>query len=177
MELEDLPLEGAYLIKSKPSLDTRGIFLKTYHKGMFDELGLQFDFQETYYSVSKKDVIRGMHFQTPPADHQKIVYVTDGEILDILLDLRKKSRSYGKFITIKLNELGSSIYIPKGLAHGFLTLSESATVVYNVSSVYSQENDTGILWSSFGFEWPVTSPIISERDKKFMELKNFVTPF
>jgi dTDP-4-dehydrorhamnose 3,5-epimerase len=177
MELEDLPLKGAYLIKSKPSLDARGAFLKTYHKGMFEELGLPFDFQETYYSVSKKDVIRGMHFQTPPAEHQKIVYVTDGEILDILLDLRKNSSTYGKAITIKMNKLGSSIYIPKGFAHGFLTLSESATVVYNVSSVYSQENDTGILWSSFGLDLPVISPVISERDKTFPELKNFTSPF
>jgi dTDP-4-dehydrorhamnose 3,5-epimerase len=177
MELQDLPLKGAYLIKSKLSLDNRGTFLKTYHKGMFNELGLQFDFHETYYSVSKKDVIRGMHFQTPPAEHQKIVYVTDGEILDVLLDLRKNSSTYGKSITIELNKLGSSIYIPVGFAHGFLTLSESATVVYNISSVYSPENDTGILWSSFGFDWPVISPIISERDKTFPGIKNFTTPF
>lgn len=177
MELEDLPLKGAYLIKSKPIFDGRGAFLKTYHMGMFEELELPFYFKESYYTVSKKDVIRGMHFQTPPAEHQKIVYVTDGEILDILLDLRKNSNTYGKAITIKLNKLGSSIYIPEGFAHGFLTLSESATVVYNVSSVYSPENDNGILWSSFGFDWPVISPVISERDKAFPELKNFKTPF
>lgn len=93
-----------------------------------------------------------MHFQLPPYDHEKLVYVTDGTILDVILDLRKKSATYGQFIAVKLDALTQSIYIPRGCAHGFLTLSESATVGYNVATSYNNAADSGIKWDSFGFD-------------------------
>lgn len=118
-----------------------------------------------------------MHFQAPPQDHEKLVYVTSGEILDVILDLRKQSAGYGRFITLRLSEYGSSVFIPKGCAHGFLALSDSATVVYNVTTVYDPKADQGIRWDSFGFDWPVTTPILSARDKGFIGFEQFQSPF
>ena len=177
MELQPLSLEGVFLVHAKVADDLRGSFLKTYHKDIFESEGISFDYRESYYSVSKKNVVRGMHFQAPPADHDKLIYVTNGEILDVIVDIRKSSATYGQALSVSLSALGNSLFIPKGFAHGFLTISESATVIYNVSTVYQPKNDQGILWSSLDFEWPVKDPILSVRDKNFQSLQLFNTPF
>ena len=158
--------------------DERGSFVKTFNKDIFIENKLETDFKEEYYSVSKKNVFRGMHFQIPPMDHTKIVYCISGNVLDVILDLRKGSLTYGKYQTFELNsETCNIIYIPTGLAHGFLTLSDSATMVYNVSSVHSSEHDCGVHWNSFEFNWPTSDMIISNRDNSFVNLKDFKSPF
>lgn len=178
MNLQPLAIEGAFLLENFKAEDERGFFVKTFHEEMFKAKGLQTHFKESYYSVSVKNVIRGMHFQIPPHDHEKLVYVTDGEIMDVILDIRKESSTYGRFITVTLTEKSDSIYIPKGCAHGFLTISERATVVYNVATIYQPSADAGIRWDSFGFEWEgVTGPIISPRDRAFVTLSEFNSPF
>ncbi len=118
-----------------------------------------------------------MHFQIPPHDHYKLVYVTKGKILDVILDIRSTSPSFGMSISFELNEAGDSVLIPKGCAHGFMALSDEATVVYNVSSVYNSEADKGIKWNSFGFDWPVVEPVISDRDNNFILFSDFISPF
>ena len=119
-----------------------------------------------------------MHLQLPPHEHIKLVYVTHGEILDVILDLRKNSNTFGEYLTIPITSYSNSLYIPKGCAHGFLTVSEEATVVYNVSTVYNPQADTGIKWDSFGFDWfGVRDPILSERDHNFVNFKDFNSPF
>lgn len=161
-------LSGVFEITCSKFNDERGVFVKTFHQDIFKENGLEYDFKESYYSVSKKDVLRGMHFQRPPQSHAKLVYVTDGEILDVVLDIQKNSPTFGKyFSTILSSENAVSLYIGKGFAHGFLTLSASATVVYSTSSVYSQKHDAGVKWDGFGYQWPVKNPIISNRDDDF----------
>jgi dTDP-4-dehydrorhamnose 3,5-epimerase len=178
MKITQLPIKGAFLIENFIAEDERGTFVKTFHSASFSEHNLQISFNESYYSSSKRGVIRGMHFQIPPHDHEKLVYVTNGEILDVILDLRPDSQTYGAYIDITLKEKSNSIYIPKGCAHGFLTISEQATVVYSVSTVYDQESDRGILWNSFGFDWlGISNPIISVRDQAFITLDNFKSPF
>jgi dTDP-4-dehydrorhamnose 3,5-epimerase len=177
MKFENLGIEGCYLVKNFVAHDNRGTFVKTFHEEEFHSAGLQTKFRESYYSLSKKDVIRGMHFQTPPHEHDKLVYVTHGEIMDVVLDIRKASQTYGQCISVRLRALSDSIYIPKGCAHGFLTLSLEATVVYNVSTVYNPLADGGILWNSFGFEWQINDPIISSRDSAFDSFKTFNSPF
>ena len=157
--------------------DERGLFVKTFHADWLSSEGISLSFRESYYSQSHKQVIRGMHFQAPPHDHEKLVYVTSGEILDVILDLRTAEPTYGQCFTIRLSEFGSSVLIPKGCAHGFLTLSDSATVVYNVTTEYNPQADQGIRWDSFGFSWPVTTPILSARDKTFIGLDQFQSPF
>ena len=170
-------IEGVFTIDNFQAEDRRGIFVKTYHAEKFKEAGVEEIFKESYYSRSFKNVIRGMHFQTPPHDHLKMVYVTEGEIRDVVLDLRRNSSTFGKNIAVNLKEFRRSVLIPKGCAHGFLTLTNTATVVYVVSSVYNQSADTGILWNSFGFDWGISSPVVSERDQSFAQLSNFDSPF
>jgi dTDP-4-dehydrorhamnose 3,5-epimerase len=166
-------LDGLYEIHNKVFEDHRGGFVKTFHEETFRENNLETNFKESFYSVSKKGVLRGMHFQKPPHDHVKLVYVTNGEILDVALDIRPNSESYGQCFSVNLSKSNAkSLYIPKGFAHGFLTLSESATVVYLTSTVHNPTADTGIHWNSFGFDWKITQPIISERDSNFIKLKN-----
>ncbi|TDN35803.1 dTDP-4-dehydrorhamnose 3,5-epimerase [Hymenobacter sp. UV11] len=177
MKTKPTAIEGVFLLENFVSQDKRGTFVKTFHANAFRDQGLAIDFQESYYSVSHKDVIRGMHFQLPPHEHAKLVYVTHGSILDVVVDLRRTSATYGQHVAIPLTEHSHTIYIPKGCAHGFLTLSATATVVYNVTSVYAPQADAGIRWDSFGFEWPVQAPIISDRDAAFGSLASINAAF
>jgi len=167
IRLIELSIQGVFLVENFVAKDARGLFVKTISASKLKSMGFQDPFRESYYSKSYRNVIRGMHFQIPPYDHDKLVYVTEGNILDVVLDIRISSPTYGKHISFNLSAFGSSVIVPKGCAHGFLTLSESATVVYNVTSEYEPIADKGILWSSFGFNWDVKDPIISDRDKSF----------
>lgn len=168
MIINKTSFDGLYEIESKIFEDKRGIFAKKFNFDIFLDNGINFNTKEYFYSKSKKNVIRGMHFQIPPFDHGKIISVTDGEILDVLVDIRKDSPTYLQFYSVVLSERNSkSICVDSGFAHGFLTLSESATVEYLTTSTYNSQADSGIRWDSFGFEWPCDNPIISERDFNF----------
>lgn len=174
MKLIKTELEGVFIIENFHAADGRGSFTKTYHKEFFQENRLCPDFRESYFSVSKKNVIRGMHFQLPPHDHEKLVYVAKGEVTDVILDLRKESRTYGKAISIILNESNQrSVYIPKGLAHGFKSMLDDTIMIYNVSTVYNNKSDFGIRYDSFNFNWEVENPIISDRDKALITFEEF----
>jgi len=166
-------LDGVFEIENKVFEDHRGKFVKTFHEDAFKSHGLEYDFKESFYSVSKKNVLRGMHFQLPPHDHAKLVYVTDGEILDVAVDIRKNSPTFGEYFSTKLSSGNAkSLYMSKGFAHGFLTLSNSATVTYLTTTIHAPEHDSGIRWDSFGFDWwGCDNPIISNRDEAFEGLK------
>ncbi|QDZ90395.1 dTDP-4-dehydrorhamnose 3,5-epimerase [Shewanella decolorationis] len=174
MIINSTELDGVYAIENRVFHDHRGTFVKTFHNELFTANGLNTDFKESFYSVSKKGVVRGMHFQNAPDDHAKLVYVTDGEILDLIVDVRSGSPTLGRYVSLTLSAGNAkSVYIGKGFAHGFLTLTESATVVYSTTTVHSPASDTGIRWDSFGFDWGVQQPIISERDLSFPTLAQF----
>ncbi len=178
MELIRTNFEGLFIIQHEVFTDNRGLFVKTYNQGVFKKLGIDLNIKERYYSISQKNVIRGMHFQTPPEDHIKLVTVISGKILDVILDIRKKSPTFGKTISIEIEfGEGKTIYIPKGFAHGFAALEDNTIVEYNQTTGYAPNNDAGIKYNSFGFEWGIAKPIISERDNSFISLSNFVTPF
>lgn len=174
MEIVKTSLEGVYIIENKIFVDDRGIFIKTYHDGFFKNNGLVFEVKESFYSVSKRNVLRGMHFQSPPYSHRKHVFVTHGKILDVVVDIRRYSPSFGHYNAVVLSsDNAKSIFIDDGYAHGFLTLSKTATVHYNTTTVHQPKYDKGILWNSFGYNWGLESePILSERDKTHLELKN-----
>jgi dTDP-4-dehydrorhamnose 3,5-epimerase len=139
---------------------------------------LEFEFKEHYYSASKKNVVRGLHFQLPPMDHVKIVYCIYGAVLDVVLDLRIDSPSYGDYEIFELSaEKANSIYMPKGMAHGFCVLSQEAILGYCVTSTYSQECDSGIRWDSANIPWPVSNPILSVRDLALPSFGEFKSPF
>ena len=178
MIFKESPIFGVYNITPKKFSDERGLFVKTFHSDTYAKQGLQTNFHEEYYSTSIKHVLRGMHFQLPPNDHVKLVYCIVGEVLDVVLDLRTDSPTFGQTnSTILSAENLNMIYIPKGLAHGFMSLSDSATLIYKTSTVYHPESDTGILWDSFNFNWPFRPSYISERDKSLPGFSNFDSPF
>lgn len=174
MNIEETALGGVFIIANFVSQDERGIFVKTFSKHNFHDQGLNFEIRESYFSVSQKDVIRGMHFQLPVHDHEKLVYVPKGAILDVILDLRKNSATYRKYISLELSaDNKKSIFIPRGLAHGFKSLEKDTIAVYNVSTEYNPESDAGIHFNSFGFDWQSINPIVSKRDTDFETLEQF----
>ena len=177
MEILKMLLPGCFLLQPKKIEDKRGCFVKTYHDELYAALGVNLDIREEFYSISHKNVVRGMHYQLPPHAHDKLVYCTMGAVLDVLLDLRKGA-GYGRVASAQLTgENGKIIYIPKGVAHGFLAVTDQSLMLYKTSSVYAAESDSGIRWDTFGFDWGVDQPTISARDEKHAEFGNFVSPF
>ncbi len=171
-------IPGCFEIVPNIFKDERGLFVKTFHQDIFEENRLNIQWAEEYYSISRQGVLRGLHFQLPPHDHVKLVYCLYGEVFDAVVDLRKGSPTFGKYAIFRLNaDQANMLYIPSGLAHGFYTLTETATMMYKVSTVYAPEHDTGILWNSANIPWPDTNPIISARDRGFIPLKSFQSPF
>ncbi len=179
MEFVDLSLPGAKLITLPCFRDDRGAFVKTFNDNAFQEMAaINFELKESYFSFSKKDVIRGLHFQMPPHDHAKIVFCPKGAILDVIVDLRKDSATFGQYeANILSEENNKAYYIPKGFAHGFKSLQDDAMTYYLVSSGYHQASDTGIRWDSIDFDWQCEQPIISQRDRSFLSLTEFDSPF
>ena len=174
MKIERTEIEGVYIIDNFNAADDRGLFVKTFNKNTFNENNLDFEIKESYYSVSNKNVIRGMHFQLPPHDHEKLVYVAKGSILDVIVDLRKKSKTYKQHISINLSEENKkSIFIPKGLAHGFKSMKDGTITVYNVASEYNADFDSGIKFDSLDFNWNSLNAIVSNRDQDFQTLNSF----
>lgn len=160
-----LSLKGMFLIDLFSHIDKRGKFQKLYNQIFIDELGLDINIRESFISESNKGDIRGMHYQNIPFENYKIVSCISGEIIDVVLDLRLESPSYGISQSIELScDSNKSVIIPPGIAHGFQVLSNTAVVHYLSTREYSSENDMGILWNSFGFEWPLSIGNISERD-------------
>ena len=177
-ELTETKLSGCWEIMPKILKDDRGYFIKTFHSDFFAQQGLETDFKEEYYSLSYQGVIRGLHFQIPPHDHTKIVYCVQGAVMDVVVDLRVQSPTYGQFIVFDLNaEKRNLVYISPGFAHGFEVLSESALMMYKVSTVYNPGADSGVLWSSLGIPWQAQNPILSQRDQSFVPLPEFRSPF
>ena len=171
-------INGCFEIFPHVRKDERGLFVKTFHESMFKENGLETDWAEEYYSLSKRGVLRGLHFQTPPYDHVKLVYCVAGSVLDAVVDLRVGSPTYGQHQMFDLTEeKANMIYLPCGLAHGFYTMSEKAIMMYKVSTIYAPDHDMGILWNSAGISWPDTECVISDRDKEFPSLANYESPF
>lgn len=158
--------------------DDRGSFTKVFQDSTCRNSGIDFKIKESYYSLSKKDVIRGMHFQLPPFQHHKIVFCPQGSILDVVVDLRKTSATYGQYFSAILSAANhKGLFLPEGCAHGFKSLAEDTLTIYLVSSEYQEDADAGILWNSFGLDWECSDPVISERDQFFQPLSDFHTPF
>ena len=165
--------EGCFELQPSVISDIRGSFTKTLHHPRFVELGLRSDFVEQYYTSSFRRVLRGLHYQALPMHHAKLIYCVQGRVLDVALDLRSSSATFLQYFSTELNaDLGNMVYLEAGFAHGFYVLSEIATVVYNVTSVYSPDHDSGIRWNSFGFGWPESDPIVSVRDANLLEVSD-----
>ena len=178
MELIDEPLPGVKILSPFVYEDECGNFVKPFHEEQLGAYGISMNVKEEFFSTSAAGVLRGMHFQIPPYTHQKIVYCLTGRVLDVVLDLRKSSTTFGKSASFELSARNRHIvHIPVGFAHGFLSQDDSSCLIYKTDAVHSPECDTGILWSSFGCNWNVTDPIISQRDSSFEIFDDFNSPF
>ena len=177
-DLRESAIAGCYEIRPKVFIDGRGQFVKVFQAEPFSRLNLVTDFREEFFTTSRQGVIRGLHFQAPPMDQTKMVYCVSGSALDVVVDLRVGSPTYGCFAQFELDaDQPTCLYIPHGLAHGFCVLDASATLIYKVSKPYAPDCDDGIAWDSVGISWPVSEPILSERDRGLTPLADFRSPF
>ena len=155
--------------------------METYSRGFFDENGLQTDWVQENQSLSEKmHTVRGLHFQTPPFAQTKFVRAIQGEIIDVFVDLRKDSETYGEWDAIRLSaENCRAVYIPRGFAHGFCTLSANAIIQYKVDNPYAPEHDSGIRWNDpdLNIDWETDAPVLSAKDEKLQFFRDFVSPF
>lgn len=175
-------IEGCFTFRNRIFKDQRGSFTKVYAREVFANAGLEMPVAEVFVSTSQRGVIRGMHFQAPPYDLTKIVSCLGGRILDVVLDLRKASATYGKAIGIELSAINeTTVIVPAGCAHGFYSYQDNSLVSYVVSQGHNQSADQGILWNSFDFKWPSepgsSIPIMSGRDLQFPTFADFTSPF
>lgn len=170
-------LPGCWLLPLKRFDDLRGSFVKTWTSSGLQQLGISSEFSEEFYSVSKRDVIRGMHFQLPPRDHVKAVFCAVGGVLDVLLDLRSGG-GYGKVASVELHaEEPRFLVIASGVAHGFRSLTDDSLMIYKTSTEHAPSHDTGLKWDSFGFDWGCAHPVMSDRDQRHAEFSTWKTPF
>lgn len=175
MKFEELSLSGVYLISSQVFGDERGFFKETYSKKKFKEAGIDSEFVQDNDSFSKKDVIRALHYQLPPFAQAKLIKVVRGKVLDVVVDIRKDSPTFGKHEMVHLSgDNHQLLYIPQGFAHGFLTLTDDVYFQYKVSNFYSPEHERGILWNDPDLEinWAIDDPEMVERDKNWPQLKD-----
>ncbi len=181
MEIIPLKLKGSYEIRFAPRGDERGYFMRSYDREMFAENGLQTDWIQENQSLSTQlHIVRGLHFLLPPHTETKLVRAVQGKILDAFVDLRKDSETFGQWDSIELSEDNfKAVYIPKGFAHGFCTLTEKVVVQYKVDSAYVGASDAGIRWNDpkIGINWNIENPILSERDKNLPLLEDLDSPF
>lgn len=171
-------IEGLYLVEGNKFRDSRGLFCKIYQTSEFSINGIDYSISEHYFSTSHKGVIRGMHFQTPPYPQAKLVYVICGKIFDVILDLRKQSKTYKEFRSFELRSGSStSIFIPVGCAHGFQSLEDNTITVYLQSNEFNAKSDSGINPLSLGIKWPVPDYILSDKDRRAVCIDDYVSPF
>jgi len=168
MKFFETKLKGAYIIEREPFVDSRGSFSRTFCAKEFKQHNLAVNMVQTNFSVSsRKHVLRGMHYQVEGAEEDKLVQCLRGAILDVIIDLRKSSSTFGEHIKVELSEANNKmLYVPRGFAHGFLSLDNFCYVLYQVSNFYDPNKEKGIRWNDpfFGIDWPTKNPILSLKD-------------
>ena len=171
-------LKGVYILEPTIFEDHRGFFMESYNKKDFEEIGLYFDFVQDNHSLSvHPEVLRGLHFQLEPKAQTKVVRCLKGAIYDVVVDIRKGSPTFGKWIGVILTEYNKrQIVVPKGFAHGVLTLVPNTEILYKVDEYYSPEHDRSIRWNDpdLNIDWPVKNPILSDKDRNAPLLKDII---
>jgi dTDP-4-dehydrorhamnose 3,5-epimerase len=180
MTVEHTDIPGILIFIPKIYQDSRGYFFESFQKETFSKAGVSGEFVQDNQSLSAKNVLRGMHFQLPPFAQGKLVRVIKGAVLDIAVDLRKNSTTYGKYCSVELNELNNKMmWIPEGFAHGFLSLVNDSIFQYKCTQFYHQASEVCIRWDdpTLNIDWGTLHPIISEKDQSGQLFENFVSPF
>ena len=171
MKFFETDLKGSYIIELEKLEDHRGFFTRIWDKKIFQDKGLNLKLVQTSFSFNKKrGTLRGMHFQKKPFEEEKLVRCIRGKIFDVIIDLRLKSSTYKKWISMELKSDDlKMIYIPRGFAHGFQTLEDNTEVLYQISNWFSPEHAKGKRWDDkeFNIKWPIKNPIISKKDLSY----------
>ncbi len=178
MIIKERRIKGVFEIQLDSHEDERGFFMRVYDDTIFKKYKIHKKWVQGNHSLSvEKDVIRGMHFQLPPYSEAKLIRVINGKIYDTFIDLRKCSPTFGQWDSINLSaDNKKMIYIPRGLAHGFCTLTKNCEILYKMDNYYTPDSESSIRWDDpeVGIDWPVSNPIISEKDLKAKSFREFV---
>ncbi|MBF0352862.1 MAG: dTDP-4-dehydrorhamnose 3,5-epimerase [SAR324 cluster bacterium] len=181
MRFIETPLKGAFVIEPVVHQDHRGFFTETYKEPLFREHGLTAVFiQDNHARSEQPGVLRGLHYQEPPHAQTKFIRALRGSIFDVIVDIRKGSQTYGQHFSIELSDKNfKMLWVPVGFAHGYCTLELGTEVAYKVDSLYAPKQEGGIIWNDpdLGIQWPVEQPVLSDKDGKMPQLKNFDSPF
>ncbi|MDA9563446.1 dTDP-4-dehydrorhamnose 3,5-epimerase [Flavobacteriales bacterium] len=180
MQLTQTSIQGLIVIQPIVFEDERGYFFESFSTSKFAEAGINQDFVQDNQSKSQKGVLRGLHFQNPPYAQGKLVRVITGAVLDVAVDIRKSSPTYGEHFKIKLTEHNkTALWIPPGFAHGFATLEDDTIFSYKCTNVYNKDSEGSILWNDpeLGIDWEVNNPILSDKDTKSPVIQNFNSLF
>ena len=180
MEIIKPPIEGLLLIKPNIFGDDRGYFFESWSKDIFVKNGLDFEFVQDNESLSGKGVLRGLHFQNPPFAQGKLVRVIKGKVLDVAVDIRKESQTYGQYFSVELSEENkTTFWIPPGFAHGFIALEDDTIFTYKCTGVYNAESEGSLLWNDadLNIDWRINTPLVSDKDLLAGGFKNFESQF
>lgn len=174
-EFERMDIPDIILVKPKVFGDDRGFFMETFKRSDFDKYGINLDFVQDNHSKSEGGVVRGLHYQLNPKAQGKLVRVSRGKLIDVVVDIRKGSPFYGKWLSVELSEENKHmLWVPPGFAHGVCILEDDTDLLYKATGEYSLEHDRGILWNDpeIGVDWPIDDPSLSEKDMKQPLLKD-----
>lgn len=180
MEVIKTTIPDLYIVKPRVFEDHRGYFFESYNKEHFLRNGIDHNFVQDNESKSSKGVLRGLHFQKPPFAQGKLVRVMKGSVLDVAVDIRKNSPTYGHWASVELTQDNKWMYwVPPGFAHGFVTLEDNTVFFYKCTNVYNKNSEGSILWCDpdLKIDWKVENPILSDKDKTSPLFKDFVSPF
>ncbi|MDF3819114.1 dTDP-4-dehydrorhamnose 3,5-epimerase [Leptospira sp. 96542] len=182
MKTKTFSIDGPVLIFPQVHGDDRGFFLESFKASQYKEFGIPELFKQDNHSKSNKNVLRGLHFQAPPMEQGKLVRVVKGSVLDVAVDIRKNSVTYGQHVSVTLTEKNHEIFwVPPGFAHGFLTLEDNTEFLYKVTNEYSKETEGGILFNDphLDINWGISEKdcILSEKDRVLPSFANFSNPF
>jgi dTDP-4-dehydrorhamnose 3,5-epimerase len=180
VEIEEKEIKGLIEIFPKVFGDQRGFFLETFNESRYNEVLKNVQFVQDNFSSSNKGVLRGLHFQNPPYSQGKLVQVITGSALDVAVDLRKDSDTYGQHLKVILSsEKRNQFWIPEGFAHGFLALEDNTIFSYKCTNYYNPQSEVTILWNdrNLKIDWQIDNPIISPKDNEGVLFKDFDTPF
>lgn len=181
MKITRTEIEDLILIQPNVFGDERGYFFESFNEEEWKKhVGGHIRFVQDNESMSHKGVLRGLHFQKPPYAQGKLIRVVQGSVLDVAVDLRKDSKTYGKIYKVELSaENKKQLYVPEGFAHGFLTLEDNTIFSYKCTNFYNKESEGGLMWNdeSLKIDWEIKDPILSEKDKYYESFINFVSPF
>jgi len=168
-------IEGLVIVEPRSFSDSRGYFMESYKKSEFESNGITVEFKQDNHSYSTKGVLRGLHYQKPPAAQAKLVRVIKGSVWDVAVDIRRNSPTFKKWAAVELSEDNKRMfYIPEGFAHGFLALTDEVHLMYKCSNEYSPQHDAGIIWNDpeIDIKWPIDVPLLSDKDVKLPLLKD-----